>query len=177
MITIEESNSKQLSGITSLFLSFAFNQEVINVIKSCDKYAYDKKKYIWELPLTSLSYLLDNLTYLDDITLKLFAENSDKTYYYPKLTYKTKPFKHQLEGVEWLLNHEHSLLLDDPGLGKSKIIIDLANELREQRNLKHCLIICGINTLKANWKKEIKIHSDLSCRVIGEKVNSKGNIL
>ena len=43
-------------------------------------------------------------------------------------------------------------------------------------NNTHCLIICGINTLKSNWKKEIKIHSDETYRVVGEKVNSKGNI-
>ena len=38
------------------------------------------------------------------------------------------------------------------------------------------MIICGINTLKSNWKKEIKLHSDESYRVVGERVSSKGNI-
>ena len=48
------------------------------------------------------------------------------------------------------LNHYSWLLLDQPGLGKSKTIINLAEELKAQKGLKHCLIICGINTLKAN---------------------------
>ena len=37
-------------------------------------------------------------------------------------------------------------------------------------------MMCGLNTLKTNWKKEITKHSDESVRILGEKVNSKGNI-
>ena len=178
MINIIEDNCLKLSGVTSLFLSFPFNQEAINIIKSSDKYAYDKKTYIWELPVNSLAYLLDNLTYIDDITLKLKSEDNNKEYFIPKLTekYKLPAFKHQLEAIEKGLNTDNWMLLDQPGLGKSASIIHLAEELKEQKGLQHCLVICGINTLKANWKKEIKLHSDLSFRVIGEKISKKGNI-
>ena len=105
MINIEERKCQKLSGITSLFLSFNFNPEIINIIKTYDKYVYDKKTYTWELPVNALSYLLDNLTYIDDITLKLYKEDSNRIHYYPKLQYKTKPFQHQLEGIEYGLNH------------------------------------------------------------------------
>ena len=176
MVQIEERKCEKLSGITSLFLSFPFNQEIIGIIKSYDKYAYDKKTYTWEMPVNSLSYLLDNITYISDITLKLYKEDENKVHYFPKLEYKTKPFQHQLEGIEYGLNHDQWMLLDQPGLGKSKTIINLAEELKAQKGLQHCLIICGINTLKANWKKEIKTHSNLSFRVIGEKVSKKGNV-
>lgn len=176
MIKIREDNCQKLSGITSLFLSFKFNSEIINVIKSYDKYVFDKKTYEWELPVNALSYLLDNLTYIDDIELQLYKEDSNKIYYVPTLEYKTKPFQHQLEGIEFGLNHYNWLLLDQPGLGKSKTIINLAEELKAQKGLKHCLIICGINTLKTNWKKEIHTHSDLTCRIIGEKISKKGRI-
>ena len=175
-IKIEERKCEKLSGITSLFLSFKFNQEIINIIKTYDKYVYDKKTYTWELPVNALSYLLDNLTYIDDIELKLYQEDKNKVYFYPKLKYKTPPFKHQLEGIEYFLNHDKGLLLDQPGLGKSKTIINLAEELQAQKGLKHCLIICGINTLKTNWRKEIYTHSDLTCRIIGEKVSKNGKI-
>ena len=68
------------------------------------------------------------------------------------------------------------MLLDSPGLGKTLQMIYLAEELKEQKGLEHCLIVCGINTLKSNWKKEIKKHSNLSCRVLGEKISKKGNV-
>lgn len=176
MIKIKEDKCLKLSGITSLFISFDFNLHVIETIKATDKYNYDKKTHVWELPITSLSYLLDELTYLDDIELQLYNEDADKKHYYPTLKYKVPPFKHQLEGVEWGLNVEKGLLLDSPGAGKTTQMIYLAEELRAQKGLEHCLIICGVNALKANWKKEINKFSDLSSRILGEKISSKGKV-
>lgn len=176
MIKIREDKCIKLSGITSLFISFDFNLQVISIIKTTDKYIYDKNTHIWELPLTSLAYLLDELTYLDDIELQLYNTDIDKKHYYPTLKYKIPPFKHQLEGIEWGLNIEKGLLLDAPGAGKTTQMIYLAEELRAQKGLEHCLIICGVNALKANWKKEIHKFSNLGCRVLGEKINSKGKI-
>lgn len=178
MILIEERQCEHLSGLSSLFVSFKFNQEIIDVIKSTEKYSYNKKTYTWELPCTSLSYLLDSLTYIDDITLKIKKDDVETEYYYPKLIdqYKIPPFDHQKEAIEYGLNIDSWLLLDEAGLGKSATIIHLAEELKFQKGLEHCLIICGINSLKLNWEKEIHKHSNLSCRVIGKKVNSKGNV-
>lgn len=176
MIKIIEDKPKSLSGNTSLFVSFKFNQNIIDIIKRFEKYIYDKKTYTWELPISSLSYLLDNLTYIDDIELKLYEENDDKRHYYPILNHQYEPYQHQREGIEFGLNHDNFLLLDEPGLGKTLQCIYLAEELKAQKGLEHCLIICGINTLKVNWKKEIKKYSNLSCRILGENVNSKGKI-
>lgn len=53
-------------------------------------------------------------------------------------------------------------------------LIYLAQEHRKRDNIKHCLIICGVNTLKYNWKKEISKHSDLDCVILGERVNRNG---
>ncbi len=104
MIRIKEDKCLKLSGITSLFISFDFNLKVIEVIKSTDKYYYNKKTHTWEVPITSLAYLLDELTYIDDIELQLYTETDSEEHYYPTLKYKIPPFKHQLEGVEWGLN-------------------------------------------------------------------------
>lgn len=178
MIYIREDLPQKLSGITTLHIKFDFNQEVINIIKQCNKYNYDKKSYTWEVPINSLSFLLDNLTYVDDITLSLKKEDNNIEKLIPKNinNYRTKPFKHQLEGIEYGLNNNNWLLLDSPGLGKSIQMIYLAEELKAQKGLEHCLIICGINTLKTNWKKEIKKHSNLDCRILGEKISKKGNV-
>lgn len=45
MIYIREDLPQKLSGITTLHIKFDFNQEVINIIKQCNKYNYDKKTY------------------------------------------------------------------------------------------------------------------------------------
>lgn len=56
-------------------------------------------------------------------------------------------------------------------------MIYLAQELRRLGEIEHCFIICGINTLKINWKKEVEKHSNLSCKILGERVNKKGRYL
>ena len=64
------------------------------------------------------------------------------------------------------------------GLGKTLQIITLARYKKEHRGLKHCLIICGINSLKWNWVKEVeKFCKDEKAIVLGTKVNSKGKIV
>ena len=72
------------------------------------------------------------------------------------------------------MSHDKWLLLDEPGLGKTLQIIYLAQERHRRNGIKHCLIICGVNTLKENWRKEIQKHSDLSCCILGERVTRTG---
>lgn len=176
MIYISEDKSNKLSGNTSLFLSFYFNQDVINVIKSSGTSFFNKITRIWEVPVTSLAYLLDNLVYFDEIKLTIKEDGEDKESSIPILEYKTKPFPYQLEGITYGLNHDKWLLLDSPGLGKSLQAIYLAEELNAQQGLKHCLIVCGVATLRANWEKEIKKHSNKDAIIIGKKTNSKGKV-
>ena len=176
MITIEEREACKLSGFTSLFVSFKFNPEIITVLKQTDKYLYNEDTKEWEVLVNQLAYLLDNLTYIDDIKLTLYKQESTVEKLIPKGKYKTEPFKHQLDAIKYGLEHPNWLLQDQPGLGKTLSTIYLAQELKEQKGLEHCLIICAINTLKANWKKEIITHSDLSYRIIGERKTKNGVI-
>lgn len=177
MVTIEENKSKKLPGGTSLYITFDYNDEIIKTIKfCCDVYNYDKKIKTWEVPVINLSKLLDNLCSIDDITLKLLKDKKEKESNNKITTkLKTKPYEYQKEGIEYGINHDKFLLLDAPGLGKSLQIIYIAQELKKKEKLEHCLIICGVNTLKNNWKREIQTHSNLSCRILGEKTNTKGN--
>lgn len=177
MIYIVENKPKALTGLSSLFVTFTFNKDIINLIKCYDTYNYDPNTKEWELLPTSLSYLLDNLVYYDDITLKLLDDNEEyKEIIKPKLQYKTKPLDHQFEGIEFGLNHNKWLLLDAPGLGKTLQTIYLAEELKARGEIEHCLILCGINTLKTNWKKEIEKHSNLSCTILGARQSSTGKM-
>ena len=178
MITIEHRDKRELGGLDSLFVSFEYDKDIVNIVKSCGTYAYDKKSHEWEIPVTYLAYLLDNLTYFDDIELKLKRDDDEREHVCPKLIdeYRTKPFAYQLEGIEYGLNHDKFLLLDAPGLGKSLQLIYLAEELKASGDVEHCLVICGIATLRANWKKEICRHSRYDCRVIGERRTKTGNV-
>lgn len=174
MIRIEERPSKKVAGLSSLFVSCPYSREVVNCIKSCDVRVWHDKEKEWEVSLLSLAHLIDMLTYYDDIEFKPINHEDGGLRRKPTLDYATKPYEHQLEGIEYGLNHDKWLLLDAPGLGKSLQMICLAEELRAQEGIGHCLIICGIASLRANWRKEISRHSRLSCRIVGERLGARG---
>ena len=178
MIRIEERVTKKLPGLSSLFISFDFNRKIVDELKLLNNSHFDPETKEWEVPATSLSELLDRLCIIDDITLKFLPteSRSDKVSVDPT-DYKTTPFDYQIEGIEYGLNRDRWLLLDAPGLGKTLQLTYLAQELKEHRGVQHCLIICGINTLKTNWKAEIEKHSDLSCRILGQRINKKGRLV
>ena len=176
MIYINEEISKKIPGNTSLFVSFNYNADVVNVLKNCEVANYDKKTHVWEVPCVNLSYVLDNLCNIDDITLSVLPQEDKKQIKIDNLKqFKTTPFDYQLEGIKFGLTHDRFLLLDAPGLGKTLQLIYIAEQLHFSENLEHCLIICGVNTLKTNWKKEIEKHSELSCRILGQRLQKKSN--
>lgn len=72
------------------------------------------------------------------------------------------------------MNHDGWLLLDEAGLGKSSQIIWLAEYLHYTEKLEHCLIVCGVNSLKYNWLNEIQKFSKLEGRVLGEYETKNG---
>lgn len=177
MITIQERQTKSVPGITSLFVSFDFNKQIVEEIKLLNNCNYNPNTKEWEIPITNLSELIDRMCVYDYITLQLLDHESESTTEYELQKYKTQPFSYQLEGINYGLNHDSWLLLDAPGLGKTLQLTYLAQELKERHGLQHCLIICGINTLKTNWKNEIEKHSDLSCRILGQRLNRKGKLV
>lgn len=174
MINIIERASTKVPGRYSFYISFNYNEEIIVDLKTLDCYNYNRKTHEWEIPLGNLSIAIDKLSHHDDITLETLSEQSIQEIVYDIGPFKTNLFQHQLDAIQYGLNHEKWLLLDPPGLGKTASMIGLAQELKAKRNLSHCLVICGINTLKTNWKEEISKHSNLSARILGERVNRKG---
>lgn len=174
MIIITEKRTKKVPGITSVFVSFKYNQDIVNEIKSLPCYNFSKKESLWEIPVIYLSELIDKLCAYDDIELNLCKISFEEDIIYKLSEYRTQPFDYQIEGIQFGLNHDKWLLLDPPGLGKSLQLIYIAEELKERQKLKHCLIICGINTLKSNWQKEIKRHSKLDCKILGERTRKNG---
>lgn len=174
MIYIREEECKKLPGVTSLFLTFEYNQDVIDALQNYQYRVWDKKAKVWELPVTDLSQLVKDLQYCDDIQINL-KEDGKVTRREAANDYKLKPYSYQIEGITFGLNHDKWLLLDEMGLGKTLQTTYIAEELYKSGDIEHCLIICGINSLKTNWEKEIKKSSDLSCRVVGKRVNRNGN--
>ena len=187
MIRIQEiAPPKKISGLSSLCVSFDYNQYIIDSLKTIPTWHYHAKDKVWEFPIIYLGRLLDNLTFLDDIQLKLLDTTESGQFHFnrkynleplteiEKNSFKLTPFKHQLEAVDFGLEHEKWLLLDSPGTGKTFSTICLAETLKRRGLIDHCFIICGINALKQNWKKEISKFSTESAIVLGEYTTRTG---
>ena len=191
MIHITEiSPPQKMSGLSSICVTFDFNQYIVDALKTIPTYYYHKKDNVWEFPICYLGRLLDSLTFLDEIQLKLLdtPESGDGEFRFgkqynleplseiEKVSFKMKPFDHQLEAINYGLAQEKWLLLDSMGLGKTNSIIWLAETLKRRGIIDHCFIICGVNSLKQNWKKEIAKFSTESAVVLGEYTTRNGTI-
>lgn len=175
MISIVEKKTNKQVGETSLFVSFKYNANIINAIKSISNWIYDGKEKVWELPASSLSMLLDVLCGFDDISLTLLKDKKkEEQADVVLIKHKINPFDYQAEAIQFGLKHDRWLLLDAPGLGKSLTAIYLAEELKKRDKIEHCLVVCGINMLKFNWVKEIKKFSKLDVRILGERTTRTG---
>lgn len=175
MIKIEENKPKKCTGLSSLFITFTYNPDIVAAVKSIDGSLYDPKTKTWEVPAGELARVIDTLCLIDDIELQLLKTCKTKYKQFElKGDYKLKPFDYQIDGIQYGLNVDKWLLLDEPGLGKTFQILHIAEELYLQGKIEHCLIICGVNVLKYNWANEVKKHTNLTCRILGEKVNKRG---
>ena len=182
----EISPPHKISGLSSLVVSFDFNQYIVDALKTIPTYNFDKKTKLWEFPIVYLGRLLDSLTFLDDIQLKLLdtPENGEITFNrkfnleplteIEKNSFKASPFPHQLEAVDFLLKQEKSLLLDGCGVGKSLEMILFAETLKKRGIIDHCLVITGIAGLRSNWEKEIQKFTTETSVVIGKYITRNG---
>ena len=178
MIKLEERQTRKLPGKTSIFVEFVYKPELVDVMHQIPSAIFHKKDKIWEAPVTELSRLINYLHNYDDIDLILLGDEPKKEdKVYSLMDYKTTPYSYQLDGIQFGLNHDKCLILDQPGLGKTIQCIYIAQERYAKGEIEHCLIVCGLNTLKFNWKKEIEQHSDLSVKILGERINRKGRLV
>ena len=177
MIYILEDDRKSVSGNTSLFITFAYNSNIIEIIKEEPSYAYHKDSQLWELPISSLASLLDKLVYFDDVQLIVKDDKEEVNQVEIHTKFKTTPRDYQLDGIEYGLSHDKFLLLDEPGLGKTLITMYIAEELKERECLEHCLVICGLASLRTNWIKEINKHSKLSGMMLGARINKNDRLV
>ena len=173
MININIAKSKQANTEYSLFLSFEYNAEIVNIVRSFPTRYWNKDDKKWEVPFNKLDRVVSALSkYPIEITGEYVPLEKPKAEMPKNFKFKTKPFEHQIEAFNYGLNNDRWLLGDEMGLGKTKQSIDIAIAKKLQKGYKHCLIICGVNGLKWNWKNEVATHSDEGSYILGQRVKA-----
>ena len=176
MVTIEERKPEKLPGITNIFVKFDYNPQIVEFIKSLPNRIYHKDTQEWELPINRLAFIINILN--EDFLLIPLNTISKETIEIPKdYKFKTQPFEHQIEAIEFGLNHNNWILGDEQGLGKSLTSINIASILKHLGKIKHCLVVCGVNSLKWNWLAEIDRHSYEKAHILGSYYNKKDKLV
>lgn len=171
-------------------VSFKYDPQTVERIKRLSQRRYIPELRAWEIPSSELINLVDlfgtdniniDAKYLKGL-IKKEAGAVSEAYQdtrerlrgikpivdYP---FKTKPFPHQIEAFNVGYQRNNFLLADDQGLGKTKESIDITVARKE--DLGKCLIVCGVNSVKYNWLKEISTHSDEEAYMIDANTSLK----
>jgi SNF2 family DNA or RNA helicase len=187
LIKIQVSKSNHFKSEESLFVSFPYSMERVKKIKDLKDRYYHGAITSWEVPVAYINEILNSFSDEEiQITANTITEapqvietpkKEEKKFDQVDISsfqFKTTPFDHQVEALQYAQSNPKFLLGDEQGLGKTKQAIDIAVSRKAQ--FKHCLIVCGVNSLKYNWVKEVAIHSNESGRIIGSYFDKNGKI-
>lgn len=174
-VNVKIANSTRCNGDYSLYVTFDFDMRIVEVIRSFSTKFWNAEDKIWELPLNKLTELTTKIDWCEfDITADEYITLDKPEVKVPdNFKFKTNPYDHQIVGFNYGLQNDRWLLGDEMGLGKTKQVIDIAVAKKLIKGYKHCLIVCGVNGLKWNWRNEVYTHSNESAYILGQKV--KGN--
>ena len=183
MITVEIKKAKKLKEYNSAFVSFNYNENIVNYLRRLPVKFYHPETKQWEIPTTLISNFkmcFDNLgVHIIDNSVENVVEARASEISNDILNgynFKTKPFEHQLFAIKYGLKYDNWFLGDEMGLGKTKTAIDIAVARKLKYGYNHCLIVCGVNTLKWNWVNEVHTHSNEDAWILGQKTLKNGAI-
>lgn len=170
MIDITIDKSKKCNGDHSLFVKFDYDNKIVEHIRTIPERYWNADAKVWELPLKALQIVVEGLPQYEFNIRGMYIPFVKKKAVIPNgFEFKTKPYDHQIDGFNFGLQNDKWLLGDEMGLGKTKQVIDIAVAKKLEKGYKHCLIICGVNGLKWNWRNEVATHSNESAYILGQK--------
>ena len=172
MVKIDVRKADKVNGEWALYVSFPYNQELVDYMRQLPSRFWHPDSKEWEVPLKKMGEIVENCR---QFPVEIHSDEyipieKKKAVIPPNFAFKTKPYEHQVDGFNFGMTYDRWLLGDEMGLGKTKQVIDIAIAKKLQYNYSHCLIICGVNGLKWNWREEIKIHSDEDAWILGQRV-------
>ncbi len=169
-------------------LSFKYDSTTVAKIKELAQRRYLPEERVWEIPVHELPNLIEKIG-LSNISAEealvgafKTQEVEDKKEAVAKrlegikpiidFDFTTTPLPHQIEAFNYGMAKDMLLIGDEQGLGKTKESIDIC--VARKKDIVKCLIVCGVNSVKYNWEKEIAIHSkEKSVMIDGKNMDTR----
>lgn len=159
-------------------LIFDFKPKIVADVKAIPGARWRADKKFWTIPLSqesSVTWLFNK--YVPKGTVASIPQEVAEIPAMPELTLEDKlyldnkllrpPFPFQAQGVAYNLIHKHSIIGDDPGLGKTTQAIATFVAAK----CKCVLIICP-STLKINWQRELITVAGMKSIILNDSVKS-----
>lgn len=170
--TPEKIKIKAVKKNDKIIISFPYNPDIVNAVKSLTNRKYDNMNKIWTIDKTEIKTLITKLQNIEDID---YSELEQYIVEVVEIDFNTielkhllnmtiKPFEHQLIAAKFLLYNKKAILADEMGGGKTKSSIIAMENIEGKK-----LIICPAS-LKYNWQKEIKqVNSEVTTFIVNGK--------
>lgn len=161
----------------TLCLTFRYDSDLVGLVRMLSERHYDVDTGEWFIPAYALTDLIynageDTVRLDEGLSVEMQSETLsvkerlDGITPAAKFDFKTTCYSHQIEAFNVGIAQNELLIADEQGLGKTKESIDIMTYRHEKGQVGKCLIVCGVNSTKYNWQKEIGIHSDEKCVMI-----------
>ena len=163
-------------------LHFQYDPVLVEVVKDVPGRSWNPDKKFWTIPSSKLGFFLGAIkgteyeyqttvySYEDinvnapiGTTTKIpNIDISDVTIHAAK---GCNALPHQLDFLKYAIDRQRRgkmsgfLLADAPGAGKTFEVCQLALYNRRKLGVKHCLVICCVNSAKYNWVEDITKHT------------------
>lgn len=194
MITIKQREADYM-------VKFPYDPVIVDTVKTIPGRRWNPDEKLWTVPSDKLGWLIKLLEtegYSDQIRILSNEElginqTLDATTNIPEVDISnihfyvkpgSVPYPHQIDFMKWSIHREAAgnksgfVLADEPGLGKTVEVCNLALYNRDVYGYKHCLIICCINSAKYHWKHDIIEHTDGAevPYILGSRIGKRSRI-
>lgn len=169
-------------------ISFRYDPTTVAKVKELAERRYLPEDRAWEIPAHELPALIEKVglsnikseeAVVQALNTKEIEDKREATQERLKgikpvrdFDFKTAPLPHQIEAFNYGMEKNSLLIGDEQGLGKTKESIDIC--VARKKELIKTLIVCGVNSVKYNWEKEIQIHSNEGCVMVDGKTRVAG---
>lgn len=163
-------------------IRFRYDPVLISLIKNVPSKKWVPEQKMWTIHKDHLGWLireLENTPYSEMLQIQSYEQINENAKLEPTTRIPNidvsripfyvkegaKPYQHQIDFMKFAIDRDQRgyrsgfLLCDDMGLGKSAEAANLALYNKAKYNMKHCLIICCVNSSKYNWMDDIKEHT------------------
>ena len=184
-------------------IRFPYDPNLVELVKTVPGRWYHPEGKYWSVPLEKLGFFQSRLaqtpyyTQLKVISQESIAQNDTIDFteeaQIPDIDISgielyvkegCSLYNHQIDTLKFEIDRKRNgrnagfILADQPGLGKTLQIINLALYNKNHEHAKHCLIVACINSAKHNWVTDIAKHTngEYEGYLLGSRLNKKGEL-